>query len=34
MKNRVAAGLYGGDLDGVRRAMRRFEAIGEFARLR
>src|ERR1700730_10932135 len=33
MKNRVAAGFYGDDLDGVRRAMRRFEAILQLARL-
>src|ERR1700730_4861647 len=32
--NRVAAGFYGDDLDGMRRAMRRFEATCEFARLR
>src|SRR5580700_9692405 len=33
MKDRVAAGFYGDDLDGVRRAMRRFEAILQLARL-
>src|ERR1700730_1748277 len=33
MQNRVAAGFYGDDLDGVRRAMRRFEAILQLARL-
>src|SRR3984893_12098497 len=34
MKNRVAAGFHGNDLGGVRRAMRRFEAILQLARLR
>ena len=34
VKNHVAAGFDGDDLDGVRRAMRRFEAILQFARLR
>jgi len=34
VKYHVAAGFYDDDLDGVRRAMRRFEAKGEFARLR
>lgn len=33
VENHVAAGFDGDDLNGVRRAMRRFEAIGEFARL-
>ena len=33
VKNHVAAGFYGDDLDGTRRAMRRFEAIFQLARL-
>src|SRR5580704_15481504 len=33
MQNRVAAGFYGDDLDGIRRAMRRFEATLQLARL-
>src|ERR1700730_3912562 len=33
MKNRVAAGSYGDDLDGARSAMRRLEAILHLARL-